>query len=213
MLTIVIRDNGEPNVIKLTYENIWREVKDIPDVNLVVAEHWLDATDTKERFTCWLEPDCLVNSGYFASQLGLFKKNPMFRKLSMLSSAIAVNDWHNKFYGYEVGSTYADGVLPIRDKKSRAVYPVQIGYVPGAIMRTKMLADAVKTTGMVNSWEEDLVFMSTRLSLAFWQQGDGNPVHLNPNTTYVTTEDYVNDIGQFDPEAKQLMNMFKKESI
>ena len=26
MLTVIIKDNGEPNVVKLTYENIWKEI-------------------------------------------------------------------------------------------------------------------------------------------------------------------------------------------
>lgn len=213
MLTVAIKDSGEPNVIKLTYENTWRELKDIPDANLVVVKHWIDAMGTKDRYICFLEPDCLVNSGYFASQLGLFKKNPMFRKLSMLSSAVAVNDWSNKFYGYSLGNNYTDGVLPVREKKSKAVYPVQIGYIPGAIIRTNMLRTAMQDLKVNNSWEDDLVFLSTQLSLAFWRQGDGNPVHINPNTTYVTTETYVNDVAQFDPEAKDLIGLFAKESI
>jgi len=213
MLKIIIKDNGEPNVVKLTYENIWREVKDIPGVELTVEQHWFDSLDTKNRYVCLLETDCLVNSGYFSSQIGLFKKNPMFRKLSMLSSATAVNNWDNKFYGYSLGNNYADGVIPNREKKSRSVYPVQIGYVPGAVVRLNMLKKALRDLKVNNSWENDLVYLSTQLSLAFWRQGDGNPVHINPNTTYVTTEDYVNDIGKFDNEAGDLVNMFAKESI
>ncbi len=212
---MVIKDNGEPNVIKLTYENIFRELKDIPDASLVVVKNWTDAIDTKDRYICFLEPDCLINSGYFASQLGLFKKNPMFRKLSMLSSAVAVNDWHNKFYGYCLGNGYIDGVMPVRDKKSKAVYPVQIGYVPGAIIRTNMLREALETLADENmsELEDDLVKLSTELSLAFWRQGDGNPVHINPNTTYVTTEQSVNDVSKFDSKGADLAGMFKKESI
>src|SRR3990167_3603627 len=153
MLSIIIKNNGEDNVVKLTYENIWREVKDIPDVELLVQNNW-DVGGVKNRFVCLLEADCLVNSGFFSSQLGLFKKNPMFRKLSMLSSAIAVNDWHNKFYGYSLENNYTDGIVPVREKKSKVVYPVQIGYVPGAIIRTSMLRNALllllKTTLIVS---------------------------------------------------------------
>lgn len=213
MITVIIKDNGEPNVIKLTYENIWRELKDIPDAELVVAEHWMDAINPKNIYTCFLESDCLVSSGYFSSQLGLFKKNPMFRKLSMLSSSAAVNYWHNRFFGYTTGNDYTEAVIPVREKKSRSVYPVRVGYVPGAIMRTSMLIEALKETEANPTWEDDLVFFSTKLSLAFWQQGDGNPVHINPNTTYVSTEEYVNDIGKFEHDGEGLLAMFKKESI
>lgn len=212
MLSVIIKSNGEDNVVKLTYENIWRELKDISDSELIVSDHW-NPDEVSNRYVCFLEADCLVNSGYFTSQMGLFKKNPMYRKLAMLSSAVAVNDWHNRFYGYELGNHYTDGVLPIKDKKSTKVYPVQIGYVPGAIMRVGMLKKVFKDLKLDNSIEEDLVYYSTQISLAFWRQGDGNPVHINPNTTYVTTEDYVNDIGKFDTSAADLVGMFSKESI
>lgn len=212
MLTLIIKDNGEPSVVKYTYEQMFKEVKDIPDVEILVQPTW-DVSKVKNLYVCLLEADCLVNSGYFTSMLGLFQKNKMFRKLAMLSSSVAVNQWHNKFYGYSIEDEYADGVVPIRDKKSRAVYPVQIGYIPGAIIRTKMLQEAIKEDGYSDSWEDDLVFLSVQLSLCFWRQGDGNPVHINPNTTYVTTEDYVNDIGRFPVDAGHLVEMFSKESI
>ena len=216
MITVVIANNQEENVVKLTYENLWKELKDIPGAELFVADHWLDyslSSNSKNKYVCFVEADCLVNSGYFSSQLGLFKKNTMFRKLAMLSSGVGVNDWANKFYGYTVGDNYSDGVIPIKTNKSKSLYPVQIGYVPGAIIRKSMLIAALADLKPNNSWEKDLVFLSTQLSLTFWRQGDGNPVYINPNTTYVTTEDYVNDIGKFDSGAGDLVNMFARESI
>lgn len=213
MISVIIQDKGEANVIKLTYQNLWKELKDIEDAELLVSTDWLTPT-TKNTYVCFVEADCLVNSGYFASQIGLFKKNPMFRKLAMLSASIGVNNWANKFYGYELGENYAEGILPVRDKHSSQVYPVQIGYVPGSIMRKKMLGEALKSEGINSTKDMNLVELSTRLSLAFWQQGDGNRVHINPNASYVTTEDYVNDIGKFDSKVGQnLVDMFKKESI
>ena len=216
MLTVVIKDDGEENVVKLTYESLWKELKDIPGAELLTINHWLDynlTSNSDNKYVCFVEADCLVNSGYFSSQLGLFKKNPKFRKLAMLSSGIGVNNWANKFYGYTLGNHYSDGVIPVKDNKSKSLYPVQIGYVPGAIIRRSMLITAFKDLKPNNSWENDLVYLSTQLSLAFWRQGDGNPVYINPNTTYVTTEDYVNDIGKFDCEAGDLVDMFRRESI
>ena len=87
MLTVVIRDGGEPRVTQLTYENLWKELKDIPNAELVVLKDWFSAVaTTKNKYVSLVEPDCLVSSGYFASQLGLLKKDPYFRKLAMLSS-------------------------------------------------------------------------------------------------------------------------------
>lgn len=215
MLKVAIKNSGEDKVIQLTYENLYRELKDIPGSELVVVDHWFDAVSkTKNNYICFVEADCLVSSGYFTSQLGLFKKNPYFRKLAMLSSSTGVNDWANRFYGYSLGDNYADGIIPNRNKKSSQVYPVQIGYVPGSLVRLSMLRRVLGDLKLSNGLEEDLVHFSTVLSLAFWAQGDGNRVHLNPNTTYVTTEDYVNDLGKFTlPGSAELKQKFERESI
>lgn len=213
MLSVIIQDNGEPNVISLTYQNLWRELKDISGSELLVG-NWIEKLgEVKNNYVCFVEADCLVNSGYFSSQMGLFKKNNMFRKLAMLSSATAVNDWHNRFYGYRLGESYVDGVIPDLSKRSTAIYPVQIGYVPGSIIRLSMLKNAMKALDLGNQVQTDLVKLSTELSLWFWKQGDGNRVHLNPNTTYVSTEGYINDIGKFDPKPGDLVIKFKKEAI
>lgn len=223
MLSVIIKDDGEANVVALTYQNLWRELKDIPDAELIVSTDWFsEMPKIKNKYVCFVEADCLVNSGYFASMIGLLKKSRMLRKLAMLSSSTGVNNWANKFYGYSVKKEWT-GVEPVeiklpfvqpnKEMKSRGVYPVQIGYVPGAIIRVSSLRDLLSKGDIVDQFDHDLVYLSTRISLGFWRQGDGNRVHLNPNSTYVTTEDYVNDLGKFDPEAKDVMDMFHRESI
>lgn len=216
LLTVVIKDNNEPNVIKLTYENLYRELKNLGGAKLVVYENWLDAvSEVGSTYICFVESDCLVNSGYFTSQIGLIKKNPKFRKLSMLSSSVGVNNWANRFYGYSVGNEFTDGIVPNKQKKSNQLYPIQIGYVPGSIIRTNMLRNALDNNRPDERWN-NLVYMSTILSTAFWKQGDGNPVYINPNSSYVTTEDYVNNIDTNVPKVEgltTLMNKFHHESI
>ena len=222
MLSVIIKNNGEDNVVKLTYENLWKELKDIPDTELYVAEDWFDyLSKVKSRYICFVEADCLVSSGYFASQLGLIKKNPMMRKIAVMGSSTAVNDWANKFYGYQLGNNFADGIIPSKEKKSNQVYAAQIAYIPGSLVHTDMLKKLLYKSEFTNNWQNDLVYFSTQLSLGFWRGGigssshsySGNRVHLNPNATYVTTEDYVNDIGKFDAEAGDLINMFHREGI
>jgi hypothetical protein len=214
MLTVIIKDSGEPSVIALTYQNLFKELKDISGSELLVADDWFGPLPrVRNTYVCFVEADCLVNSGYFESQLGLFRKNPMFRKIAMMSSATGVNDWANKFFGYRLGNNYSEGVIPEKTKRSSAVYPIQIGYVPGSVIRVATLKHLLGDLKPSNSWQDDLVYFSTQISLGFWNQGDGNRVHLNPNSTYVTTEEYVNDIGQFETEAKDLVLKFAKESI
>jgi len=225
MLSVIIKDSHEPNVIKLTYENLHRELKDI-DSELLVASDWIDAVmgleTGHENFVCMVEADCLVNSGYFSSQMGLFKKSPYFRKLAVMSSATAINDWSNKIYGYRLGDNYTEGVIPNSEQKSTVPYAVQIAYIPGSVIRLANLQSLFDNLKPNNSWDNDLVYFSTQISLGFWRRGrgqgwsagsSGNRVHLNPNATYVTTEDYVNDLGKFDPEAGDLVGMFKREVI
>lgn len=214
MISVIIKNNGEQKVIQLTYENLFKELKDVSNSELLVADDWLDPLPQIDNaYVCFVEADCLVNSGYFSSMIGLFKKNKYFRKLAMLSSGVGVNNWSNKFYGYRLGNNYTDGVIPITDKKSTAVYPLQIGYVPGSIIRKTMLIAALNDLNINNTKSIDLVQLSAKLSLQFWKQGDGNRVHINPNTTYVTTESYVNDIGMFGIDAGNVLSLFKKEVI
>ena len=81
-------------------------------------------------------------------------------------------------------------------------------------MRTGMLRRLLEDKKATNGWEGNLAQLSTLICLGFWSQGDGNRVHLNPNASYCTTEEYVNDIGHFDiPVPGALVDMFHKESI
>lgn len=211
MLTVVIRDGGEPRVTQLTYENLWKELKDIPNAELVVLKDWFSAVaTTKNKYVSLVEPDCLVSSGYFASQLGLLKKDPYFRKLAMLSSVTGVNNWANRFYGYKIDTGHDNKITPILYKRSGSVDAVQIAYFPGSIIRVSMLK---KVLPELNKDLSDLVRLSTDISLAFWRQGDGNRIHLNPNAVYVTTENYVNDLGNFNIKADDLLEKFERESI
>ena len=222
MLSVIIKNNGENSVIQLTYENLWKELKDIADAELIVSEDWFEPLHrVKNRYICFVEADCLVNSGYFTSMMGLFKKDPFLRKLAMLSSVTGVNDWANKFYGYQIGNNHADGIIPVTEKKSNKVYPIQIGYFPGSILRVNMLKELLKELKPKSGWQEDLVFLSTQISLGIWSGGigdkewafSGNRVHINPNSTYVSTEDYVNDIGKFEHEGNKVYDLFKREGI
>lgn len=215
MITVVIKDNGEEKVTQFTYENLWRELKDIPGAQLLIEKDWFGPVykPSINKYICFVEADCLVSSGYFHSQVGLLKKDAYFRKLAMLSSTTGVNNWANRFYGYCIDKRNPQRVVPIREKRTSSVDSVQIGYVPGSIIRVSMLKQVLPKIQSANAEKIDLVLFSTEVSLAFWRTGDGNRVHINPNATYVTTEDYVNDLGQFEVDAADLLTKFERESI
>jgi hypothetical protein len=215
MLTVIIKNDGEDNVVQLTYENLWHELKDIPGSELIVSKNWFDELPSiKNNYVCFVEADCLINKGYFIKQLKEFRTNPG-RKISMLTAKTSVKNWDNCFYGYSIDYKFNNYVVPNRFKKSSSAYPVEVGYLPGAIIRLSMLREVLNSLPI-----NDLVLLSTQLSLAFWRQGlggqngqNGNPVYINPNVTYVTTEDYVNDIGKFDFDPTDLQDKFIRESV
>lgn len=228
MVTVIIKHDGEDNVVKLTYENLWRELKDIEGAQLLVSPHWFDALDkVKNKFVCFVEADCLVSSGYFTSQLGLLNKNAQNRHIAVMSASTAVDNWANRFYGYDVTSDHVDGVLPNKEKKSSVPYMVEVSYIPGSIIRLATLRHLVKENANIQDWERDLVHLSANMSLNLWGRGAsvdakhpngqlGNFVLLNPNATYVTTERYVNDISKFDFEVKNmemLLKIFRQQEI
>lgn len=213
MLTLVIRDNDEPNVIKLTYENLQKEIKDIPGAEIVVDHNWFNAlSKVKNKYICFVEPDCLVSSGYFNSLIGHMKKNPQLGKLGILSTATAVDNWAVRFYGYHLGDDYSDGVIPNTEKKNTKLpfYTIQIAYIPGALIRTGMLRTILKDTKLEGS-DENLVNLSTKLSFAFWKKN--YMINIAHNSTYVSTEKYINEITKCVANPEQLAGKFKAESI
>lgn len=211
MITVYIRDD-EPKVIELTYENLFKELKDIPKSEIVIVNKWFEGLDkTKNPYTCFVEADCLVNSGYFSSQLGLIKKNSN-RNIAVLSSATAMNDWGNRFYGYHIGNNYTDGLIPSREKKSKHIYPVQVGFLPGALVRRNMLGKIMHDLKWPVDIQRDLRLLSTVISFEFWKR-DGFRVYINPNSTYVSTDDSINNISHPNIDVGNLPQKFASECI
>lgn len=211
MLTVAIKDNGEKGVIEMTYEDLWKELKDISGSELVVVDDWFDVLQkTKNPFICFVESDCLVSSGYFKSMTGILNKNKNLLKVGALGSALGVINWANRVYGYQFGNNHSQGIIPNRSQASNRPYPVQVAYIPGAVMRTKMLKNALGKQ-KVNS--KNLVELSIVISLRLWRLKDSPRVALNPSTTYVTTEKYPLDIIKSDIDPGDVLLKFKKAGI
>lgn len=215
MVSVVIIDNGEPNVIRLTFENLYGELKDIYGSELLIRDRWFDLEGVKNKFVCFVEADCLVSKGYFKTLLGDFMRKGSSRTEAVISSATAVNYWDNLIYGYAT-SFDNQGVYPNRESKSTNSFAVQIAYIPGAIIRVGMLKPCLKDMFIY----DNLVRMSAELSMSLWERAviskgkGGFKVYLNPKVTYLTTENYVNDIGKFDvPVHGDVVNIFSRESI
>lgn len=218
MLTVVIaKQRVEQTVIDLTEQNLKRELKSVNNSELLITEGWSEGIGKcQTEFICLVEPDCLVSSGYFASQVGLFKKNPMYRQLGIMSSSTSVVNWATKIYGFDLADFQTSGVFPVKEKVSTAPYRIPIAYIPGSIIRLSTLRrvldsnrkDHIIGSGLMKL-SADLTYFSTMLSLAFWRQE--SHICINPNASYCTTEAYVGDKGIFDNTAGDLYLRFKKE--
>lgn len=213
MVSVVILDNGEPKVIQLTFENLYSELKDIYGSELLIKDKWFDLEGIKNKYVCFVEADCLVSEGYFKTLLQDFVKKGSPRNEAVLSSATAINYWDNKIYGYNIN---ADIITPNRKPKSSISFATQIAYIPGSIMRMSMLRSCLKNLDIEVS---NLTSLSAELSMAFWRRsaespGKGYKIYVNPKTTYLTTEDYVNDISRYTTLiTDDVLSLFKRESV
>lgn len=218
MVSVILKDCGEPKVVQLTFENLYTELKDIPGSELLVKDSW-NAADVKNRFVCFVEADCLLSEGYFKKQLEAFRG--LSPRVVALAPSVAVSYWDNKFYGYYLG---LEGTIPNRRQKGNNPHPLQVAYIPGTLIRTSSLKKLLPKLA-ASEETDDLVYYSTRLSMGFWEKGItlddkhpegqlGTQIYINPAVTYLSTEDYINDIADY-PQAitGDLLTLFERESI
>lgn len=219
MLSIIILNNDEPTVVELTYDNLRRELLSVAGAatEIIISDSWLQGiAQAKGDYICMVEADCLVSSGYFSSNLGLFKRMAQYRKLAMMASCVGIDNWGNRVYCYrleeETKGTQENSVTywrvaADRTKRANGLYNVQIGFMPGAIIRKTALREAVKH---VDFTKLDTVQLSTQLSFYFWNTG--RRVMMNPNTTYVSTDKTLENPPLFDPKVPaNAANIFDQE--
>lgn len=220
MLTVCIaKQRVEQTVIDLTEDNMKRELKSVNNSELLITEGWSEGIGKcKTEFICLVEPDCVVSSGYFASMIGLYKKNPMYRQLGIMSSSTSIVNWATKIYGYELADRQTGGVIPLKRQVSTSPYRVQIAYIPGSIIRVSTLRDVLngnRKNHIIGSGlmklSSDLTYFSTMMSLAFWRAQ--SHICINPTSSYCTTESYVGDKGIFDTEAGDIYPRIQKEMM
>lgn len=222
MLSVVIKRNAEPSVVQLTAENLQKELSSLLGAEILLEDSWSAGVErARNDFVSVVEADCLVNSGYFSSLMGLFKKNPSYRQLAMLSSGVGLNNWGNKIYGYSLELAWSDPIKiesskvqtsawvakPMRTSKSRSPYPVQVGFVPGAVIRRRALLDILSHASGDPLAIPHPTSLSMDVSRLFWESS--RHIHVNPSTTYVTTEE-VDQEAPSDPVGDDLSEAFRK---
>lgn len=223
MLTVVIKRSDEPKVIQLTQENIMRELNNIVGSEMLLTDTWQEGLkQVRTPYVCLVEADCVLSSGYLTSNFSLFKKNNPKgggnMKLSMLTSCLGIKTFGNRVFSYKAQFTEEkDGQLdfgrtrmaPVIMKTHTGIYPVEVGFIPGAICRMTAIQEIVDTF----DWDQpDLVKMSTELCFHMWHTN--RRVESNPNTTYVSNEDNLDKTSLFDVQIPaEVHNIFRRESI
>jgi hypothetical protein len=149
-----------------------------------------------------------------------------YTKLAVLSSALGIKNFANRVYNYHLekiavdpGTNRTSGgesitmgswtVQPQREKRDIYLYSIQIGFVPGAIMRMASLSDVIDKI----KWDDpNLVRMSTNVCFSLW--GTGRRIGLNPSTTYVTNQINCEKPPQFNFKVPDMaINIFEREYL
>lgn len=169
-LSVVIPPSKEA---ELTKEWCEKELKNI-DHEILICDWEVGMCAAQAEFICLLEADCVFSKGYFKKLLAGFSNKPSYRKLAMVTPALGLNAWEARVYGYLITTT---SVMPSRIKSSRDTYLIQMGFLPGAIIRRSSLPIVPITA--------DILTASMDMSIFFWNHGQR--VALNPEVTYVTT--------------------------
>lgn len=139
----------------------------------VIIDDWQSGfKNSTGQFVCFLEADSDYRGGLFTRGLLNMLIKPSFRKLSMVSPAVEELGRDRTIYGYKC----ADGVKVCMKSQGEYTYPVQVGYIPGSIIRRSAIEP------LTLDLNGPILQNSIDLSLALW--GKGLRVHLDPHMAY-----------------------------
>ena len=235
MLTVIIKRNEEPKVIQMTQSDIIKQLDSILGAEILLEDTWLAGLrKVRTPYVCLVEADCTLSASYLLNNYNLLVKTNLkgktgkgsggdrggggYTKIAMLASCLGVKNFGNRIYNYKltkVKDININGVTgkswhvqPHREGLDIRMYMVQVGFVPGAVLRMSSIKDAINKL----DWDEsNLVKMSTDISFYLW--GSGRRVALNPSTTYVTTQNLEKTL-LFDVKVPDMAaNIFQKEYI
>ncbi len=202
-LTVVIPKSQEGD---LTYEWAKRELAEI-DHEIIMPLRWSAGLGrAKGEYICFLEKDCVLAPRYFASLMDQFVDKPSFRKLAMVSPALGINSYNRLLYGYRVRGR---DVYPSLVPSSTSPYQIQIGYVPGSIIRRSAI-------GALSPRAQDAVTDSVNMSLYLWS--NGQRVIIVPTTLYISTDVNLDSPYWFRRshnihDMAKVIQQFKREEI
>ena len=182
----------------------------IKEFHIIKAKNLKDGlSKTKSEFVIYLG-DGIISTNCLTESLDLFhKSSSQFRKLAMVASAVASPKLVRKTFGYLLDEK---GVKPVYKRHSSMPYSIQIGYLPGAILRTSAL-DAI-----IPQLKGDDLEDSYRVSVDFWLTG--RMCYINPKATYVAMNfssnnriNFIEDPWQDNYMMDELKRSWKREMV
>lgn len=222
MLTVIIKRNAEPTVIQMTQEAIVRELGAINNSEMLLEDSWTEGLrKVRTPYVCLVEADCTLSANYLQSNVGLMRKTTQsvkgggYNKLALIGSCLGYKSYGNRIYNYrlektDIGNNVSNyQVRPLHKKPSTTLHAAQVAFIPGAIMRMQSLKGDIDKL----PWDtKNLIEMSTAVSFHFWNTN--RRLQVNPNTTYVSNEDYLENPPFFDVAVPdRVANIFKREGL
>jgi len=235
MITVVIKRTDEPKVIQMTQEDLVRQLGSISGAEIILEDTWGEGLKkVRTPYVSLVEADCVFSANYYSSNYGLMKKlqprvsDPSLTtaehggggdmKLAMITSCLGIRDFGNRIYSYRLDKVEQGNdelalkswhIQPDRDKHTMELYQVQVGFVPGAVIRMSAIKDIIEDELWYGG---DLIKLSTALSFYLWNTG--RRIRVNPNTTYVSSDMNLESPPLFEVKVPDRVgNIFQQEGI
>ncbi len=178
------------------------------DCEILACDNWnAGLKGAKGEYISFLEPEATLSYNYFHDLLDVFLEQPSFRKLAFVAPAVTKTSWfgNKSIYGYKIATS---GVWPSFIKSSISPYSIQVGYLPGAVIRKSVMKS-------LEFFEVDPVMGSVGASLGFWQNGlrcllDPRAIYTSPEKKLDTPITIENEVPK---DIEKLIRMFKREVV
>jgi hypothetical protein len=171
----------------------------------IIVDNWQKGFDEScGQFVCFLEKDSDFAPGHFVRGVLNMLIKPGYRKLAMVAPAVFDEHTSVDIYGASF-HPHEDHIVQTHDRPaSTEPYPVQIAFMPGAIIRRSAI-EKHSPNLLDYSASESIVF-----SIGLWK--DGNRVHLDPHMVYMPAK-FNMGLVPMQLDVTDLQREWKKESI
>jgi len=201
MLSIIVKNSTIPVWIHKILDPELAQI----DHEIIFTRNWAEGLkQARGEFVCLVDRTFNISPGYFENLYEIIEDHPTYRKLAMISPSTGLTSWQERIYGYKYDN---NAVVAQKKPSSLSPYPIQIGYMPGSLIRRSALGWLDLDANTKNE--------SIEYSLRFWDRG--LRLIMDPRSTYYSfTPDldqthYLSEDHRL--EVDRLKSMFEKEFI